>query len=201
NGTYRTDRTYVSPCLLVSLSPCLLVGGRRHQQREREIGLRRDPAGETSSVNESGKPVVAQETRDRENHLQTLRVREDVAQRQFEQSILKRRAATGLLFQNRLARRFEQRSVADSRRAGRFAGAAAQAEIDVALEAGGIGVEPALGDGAHQKDSPARAVVFIAELLVGRAGGQAESAVNAAQQFLRFGAKRDLKGSDRVIHQ
>src|SRR5262249_54635450 len=98
----------------------------------------------------------------------------------------------GLLVDDCLARRFEQRSVADSRRTCCFACAAAQAEIYVALEARGIGVEPAFGDCAHQEDSPARAVIFIAELLIGRAGGQAEPTMNAAQQFFSFGAERDL---------
>jgi hypothetical protein len=96
-----------------------------------------------------------------------------MAQRQLEQSLLKRRAATPLLVQDRLARRFEQRSVSDSRRTGCFAGAATQAEIDVAFETRGIGLKPAFGDGAHQENAPARAVVFIAELLISRACGQA----------------------------
>src|SRR5690348_11851608 len=120
-----------------------------------------------------------------------------MAQRQFEQSFLKRRAVTCFLMDDGLTRRFEQRSVADSRRAGGFAGPATQAALDATFETRGLGVEPAFSDGPHQEDSPARAVVFIAELLISRAGRQTQSAVNAAQYFLRFGVKRDLK---RISH-
>jgi hypothetical protein len=63
----------------------------------------------------------------------------------------------------------------------------------MALEAGGIGAETAFSDGAHQEDSPARAVVFIAELLIGRAGWQTKAAVDAAQNLLHLGVERILK--------
>ena len=62
--------------------------------------------------------------------------------------------------------------------AGRLAGPAVEAEVEVLADPLGHG-EAAVGDAAHQVNAAARAVVLVAGLDVGRAGGRAEAAMDA----------------------
>ena len=71
----------------------------------------------------------------------------------------------------------DQAAVLNSRGAGGFAGLAGQATIQVQLR-GGAGFA-ALQHILDQIDAPARSVEFVAEQLVGRAGGVAHAAVHA----------------------
>jgi hypothetical protein len=54
-------------------------------------------------------------------------------------------------------------------------------------------VEFAFGDSTHQIDSPAGAVVFVANLLIGLTGRQAQPAVNATKNLVHLGVERCLK--------
>lgn len=96
-------------------------------------------------------------------------------------------------FGEEVAADIQQLVVLDSGRAGGFAVAAAQAAIEVQASAlaGLVALEKLL----DQVDPSARAVEFVAQLLVGRAGGVAETAVHAAaQDALGFGGLGALPG-------
>ena len=88
------------------------------------------------------------------------------------------------------ARGFEQLAVLHARRADALAGAAAEAALDVARERAGLYAQPPLLDRAHQVDAPARAVVLVARLHVGRAGFEAQPAVDAREQLALLGDQR-----------
>src|SRR5262249_44040822 len=66
-------------------------------------------------------------------------------------------------------------------RAGRLAGPAVEAQVEVAADVG-VQVELAVGDGAHQVNAAARAVGLVAQLDVGGTGGGAEAAVDAGEE-------------------
>ena len=74
--------------------------------------------------------------------------------------------------------RLDQLAVLDARRAGRLAGPAIEAELEVPADVGPHR-QPAVGHGPHQVDPPARAVVLVAGLDVRRAARRAEAAVDA----------------------
>src|SRR5690606_37213396 len=80
-----------------------------------------------------------------------------------------------------LAADIEQPRIFHARGAGRFAGAAGEAAIEMQLRAraGRCAFEHRL----DQIDASARTVELVAEELVGRAGGVAESAVHALAQY------------------
>ena len=81
------------------------------------------------------------------------------------------------------ARGLDELAVRDAGRAGRLAGAAAQAEIEMGNR--GVGqVDPALGERLDQHDAAARRVHLRPELGEGRAVGEAEPAVHAAVHAL-----------------
>jgi hypothetical protein len=88
-------------------------------------------------------------------------------------------AALDLLVHD-VATNVDQPAVLDARRAGRLAIAAGQAAVQVQLRLGRgrLAFEHAL----DQVDASAWAVEFVAEQLVGRAGGGAEAAVHALAQ-------------------
>ena len=71
----------------------------------------------------------------------------------------------------------------DAARADGLAGAAAEAQIDVA-DGGVAEREASILHGAHEMDATARRIVFVAGFEIGRAGGKAEAAVNARERFL-----------------
>ena len=79
------------------------------------------------------------------------------------------------------ARHLEQAAVRHARRAGGLAGAAAQALVEV-LEQRVAGRDAGLGEAAHQVEPPARRVGLDPERAVGRAGAQAQPAVDARAQ-------------------
>ena len=88
----------------------------------------------------------------------------------------------------------QQVVVIDPRRAGGFAVAARQAAIQVLL--GLLRDLVAFQHLLDQVDAPARAIQFIAEQLIGRAGGVAESAVHAgAQDAVGFFGAGQLAGA------
>ncbi len=72
----------------------------------------------------------------------------------------------------------EQLGVVHAGRAGGHAGEAAEAKIHFIGECF-CGLEFAIGDGAHERDTAARAVSLKLGLVVRRAGGQAHAAVHA----------------------
>ncbi len=76
------------------------------------------------------------------------------------------------------ARHLEQPAVGHARGAGGLAGAAAQAMVEV-LEQRVAGRDARLGEAAHEVEAPARRVGLELERAVGRAGGQAQPAVDA----------------------
>lgn len=84
------------------------------------------------------------------------------------------------------ARLLDERVVLHARGAGRHAGHAAEAAVEVGDGRGGHGGLPR-GDRLHQVDASAWRVGLAAPRLVGRAGGQAESAVNAVVDELLVG--------------
>ncbi len=73
--------------------------------------------------------------------------------------------------------------VMHARGAGRHAGKAGQAAVDM-LHRAGIGGPPAFEHVLDQVDPPARTVEFVAEHLVGRAGGGAHTAMHTGAQDL-----------------
>ncbi len=73
-------------------------------------------------------------------------------------------------------------AVGDTRGTRRLATPAAQAAVEVLAERGVGRRDGAGGQGAHQDDAPARAVILIAGGQIGRAGRQAESAVHARRE-------------------
>ncbi len=75
----------------------------------------------------------------------------------------------------------DQPPVLHARRTRRLAGPAIQAEIQVAPKPPGD-AQLAFGDQAHQVDSAAGAVVFVAQLGVRRARGRAQPAVHALEE-------------------
>ena len=74
----------------------------------------------------------------------------------------------------------DQPAVLHARRAGRLAGAAGEAAVEVELRSRGR--RRALEHLLHQVDAAARPVELVAEQLVGRAGRGAEAAVHALAQ-------------------
>src|SRR5262249_51975450 len=76
--------------------------------------------------------------------------------------------------------RLDDPAVLHARRAGRLAGPAIEAEVEVVADVRAQ-PEPAVGHGAHQVDPTAGAVVLVAGLDVGRAARGAEAAVDAVR--------------------
>ena len=111
-------------------------------------------------------------------------------------------ARVGVMLFGEFAADLDQAAVLHSRGAGGFAGLAGQAAIQVQLR-GGAGFA-ALQHILDQIDAPARSVEFVAEQLVGRAGGVAHAAVHAtgddaARALGGFGV-RELRGERLDLH-
>ena len=81
------------------------------------------------------------------------------------------------------ARMVDQVHVVDPRRAGRHAGEAGEAAVDVAGDRG-VGRRVLLQHVLDQVDAPARAVPLVAKDRVSRAGGEAETAMDAGAEHL-----------------
>ena len=77
---------------------------------------------------------------------------------------------------------FQEGAVLNAGGAGDFAGAATEAEIDVA-DAGVVDGQSAGLEGAHEVDAAARGFVFVAGLEIGGTRAEAEAAVNAGEGF------------------
>ena len=88
----------------------------------------------------------------------------------------------------------EQLVVLDPRRAGRDAGHAAEAVVEVLHERGGDLVVALF----HQHDPPARRVHLLAPENVGGAGGQAEAAVNAVVDQVELRGSGVVPGGDQT---
>ena len=82
---------------------------------------------------------------------------------------------------HRDAERLDQLAVLHAGGAGRFAGTAVEAQLEVALDARRE-LEPTVGHGPHQIDAAARAVVLVAGLDVRRTGRRAQTAMDAVEQ-------------------
>ena len=88
--------------------------------------------------------------------------------------------------------------VVDAARAGRHAGEAGEAAVDVVLHLG-AGIPIVLEHVLHQVDAAARGVALVAEQHVGRAGGGAQAAVHAAaQDAVGLGEARILRAASAV---
>ena len=84
---------------------------------------------------------------------------------------------------HRHAERLDELAVLHAGRAGGFAGAAIEAQLQMAANAV-VELQLAVGDPAHQVDAAARAVVLVAQLDVRRARGGTQAAVDAVQKQL-----------------
>lgn len=80
---------------------------------------------------------------------------------------------------------FEEVSVGDAAGAGGFAGAAAEAKVEVP-DGGAVWGKAPRGEGTHQVDASARGIVFVAGFEIGGAGGEAEAAMDAGGCALRI---------------
>ena len=94
------------------------------------------------------------------------------------------RRGPGVLVVDPLAGRFQNPPVRDGGGAGRLAGAAAQAQVEMPGHVGVLRRQRALVHLPHQHDPPARAVRLAARFQIGRAGRQAQAAVDAGHQVL-----------------
>jgi hypothetical protein len=81
------------------------------------------------------------------------------------------------------AERLDQLAVLHARRARRLAGPAIQAQFQMPPHFV-IELQPAIGHRTHQVDPAARAVVFVAQFGIRRAGGGTQAAVHAVQEQL-----------------
>ncbi len=106
-------------------------------------------------------------------------VGEEVAERPAAEAARQRRPHRATF--ELAARLLEQARVRHARRAHRLAGAAGQAVVEV-LEQRMARRDAALGEPAHQVEPPARRVGLDLERAVGRAGGEAQPAVDAGAQ-------------------
>ncbi len=82
------------------------------------------------------------------------------------------------------ASRFQNAAIRDCRRAGRLAGAAAQAQVQMPRHVSIRGRQRSFVHFPHQHDPPARAVRLAPRFQIRRAGREAEAAVNAGHQIL-----------------
>ena len=119
----------------------------------------------------------AQGLADPEQRLEQRRPRQHDAQSGAHDR-LRQRAADMLI--DDVAADVHQPAILHARRTGCFAGAAGQAAVQVHLRLGGDRI--ALQHFLHQVDASARAVEFVAQQLISRAGGGAESAMHAGAQ-------------------
>lgn len=85
-------------------------------------------------------------------------------------------------FLDEFAGAFEQRAILDATGAGGFAGAAAEAKIDVP-DGSVFEGKAAVLEGAHYINATAWGVIFIAGFEVSGTGPEAEAAMNAGQRF------------------
>jgi hypothetical protein len=113
-------------------------------------------------------------------HAEPRRVGQDPRQRPAQHA-LEERASVGLL--DVFPRMVDEMHVMHARGAGRHAGEAAEAAVDM-LDRLLIGRAPVLQHILYKIYPPPRTVEFIAQHLVGRTGRRAEPAVNAGPQDL-----------------
>ena len=104
------------------------------------------------------------------------------------------RGRTRVMFLDVVAGGFEQFAILDAARADGLAGAAAEAQIDVA-DGGVAEGETSILHGAHEMDATARRIVFVASFEIGRAGGKAEATVDAREGFLVVEEGRGRRGN------
>lgn len=92
------------------------------------------------------------------------------------------------------SRCFQELAILDSRWTDLLTGTTTQTTIDVTLECGRVGREPAFTDGAHQVKPAARSVVFISGDYVGRTSFETQAAVDAGEQFFFFSLESRSQG-------
>src|SRR6516225_2193507 len=77
---------------------------------------------------------------------------------------------------------FDQPAVLHARRAGRFATATIEAQVEMFLDAR-TELEPAVDHRAHEVNPPARAVVLVARFQIRRTGRRAQTAMHAVEKL------------------
>ena len=95
---------------------------------------------------------------------------------------------------------FQEVAVLHPRRTHRFARPAPETAADVGLEGVGARVQPALDNRLHQVQPSPGGIRFIAQPTVGRAGGQAEAAVDAVEEPLLLFLDRPGQGTLSDLH-
>ena len=92
-----------------------------------------------------------------------------------------------------IARVFKKIAVLDAAWTRDFAGAAAEAKVEMP-NCFGIQGKPATLDGAHEVNAATRGIVFVSGFQISRAGRKAEAAMNAGHRFLFVEERRDHAG-------
>ena len=154
-----------------------------------DLGHRAEPAGQRE---------LAAERCEAQGRAHPARVGEELEERATHEPVAERPAGLGL---DRLAGRLDQLLVLDPRGAGRDAGHAAEALVEVP-DHGRVERDRAVEVRLHQLDPAARGVHLLAPEQVRRARRQAEAAVDAvarqrAQDVGRSGHARTPAGSKR----
>jgi hypothetical protein len=135
------------------------------------------------------KPKPLQKPGGSQSQAQTARDREDPFDHHAAQESLPGRPPVSGLY--KIARLLEKRAILDSRRAGYFTRAAAQAKVDVS-HACRIQRQAAILKRAHEVDTPAGGFVLITGLEIGRTSTEAKPAVDTGQR-LAFIQKSGLR--------
>ena len=105
-------------------------------------------------------------------------------QNKIQQPVSSRRF--GLAMGDFRPRRFQQLSILNSGRTRRFAGAAAEAAIDVFFERRRVDRKALLFHGPHQIDAPAWAVILVAGGDVSWTSFKTKTAMNAGENLFFF---------------
>ena len=159
------------------------IGRRaRRTARVRAIGASRIAAasGLQSDERRTAAPTAARTRPPAMRRRSRRRIRHHIGEERAHQAV-DQRPPVGLF--DMVAGVIDQMHVVHAGRAGRHAGEARQAAIDVLDH---LGASPAvmLQHLLDQVDAPARRIELVAEQHVGRAGGRAEAAVHASAQDL-----------------
>ena len=149
-------------------------------QRHRLLELRQHAHDGRYTSEQPQNAEALQHQQRAQQHAQPLRMREDPRDQRAPPAIEQR---PPVMLLDKRARCFDEVAVAHARRAGRLAGPAPEAQIEMARD---VGRHP---DGAvlqrlHEIDPPARRIHLGTELAVGRAGAQTEAAMDAVEKLL-----------------
>ena len=160
-------------------------GASRERQRRRDLDER---AGSGAATARHGRAARGQ------RDAQPARVGEGGEEQASQYAVAAPRVR---LLLDRVARRLDQHVVRDARGAGRDAGHAAEAAVEV-LDDRPVERDRAVQSRLHQLDSAARRVHLLAPEHVRRAGRQAEAAVDAVVDVLADHAGAALQDAVRV---